>query len=364
MGTPKQLLSIGSGDDETLLGRVVENLRRSCVQEIVLVLGYMAAEIRARVRLEGVRVVLNEGYREGMGSSLRAGLASVDPRAEAALIVLADQPFIRPATLDRMIEQYGGKRPQIAIPVYQGFRGNPVLLDRSVFAEVLQIHGDIGCRAIFGGHTENILKVPVDDAGILADMDESSDLENLRDFAEGDAAGPVLLEQVDLRGRDLLAAAGEAQPQPPELVLVGREPVSLALARLAHVLHFSVTFVDPLLAPDDMPEVDRVLRTLDFSLLPKNPGRCVVIASRGKFDEEAVEQALQTNAAYVALVSRKRRAQEIFRSLATKGIPPEKLAAVHAPAGLDIGAREPEEIALSILAEIVAERRRRPAGTA
>jgi XdhC Rossmann domain/MobA-like NTP transferase domain len=293
-----------------------------------------------------------------MGSSLRVGLGAVDPQAEAALIVLADQPFIRPATLDRLIEEYGAKRPQIAIPMYRGFRGNPVLLDRSVFPEVMQLHGDIGCRAIFGSHLENILKVPVEDAGILADIDSAGDLEKLRGFAERGEAEPEILEGVDLAGREVLAAA-EPAAQRPELVLVGREAVSLALAKLARLVNFSVTFVDPLLAPEEMPEADRVLRTLDFSLLPANRERFVVVASRGKFDEEAVEQAVAADAAYVALVSRKARAQEILRSLGMKGVAREKLARVRAPAGLNIGAESPEEIALSILAEIVTERRRR-----
>jgi molybdenum cofactor cytidylyltransferase len=357
MGTPKQLLPVGPGAGETLLGRVVDNVRRSRVAEIVVVLGHAADEIRRRVPIEGVRVVMNEEYREGMGSSLRVGLGAVDPQSEAALIVLADQPFIRPATLDRLIEEYGRQRPQIAIPVYRGFRGNPVLLDRSVFPEVMQLHGDIGCRAIFGSHLENILKVPVEDAGILADIDSAGDLEKLRGFAERGDTEPEILEGVDLAGRDRLAL-GEPTNGRPELVLVGREAVSLALAKLARVVNFSVTIVDPLLAPGELPEADRVLRVLDFSRLPENRERYVVVASRGKFDEEAVEQALGTNAAYIALVSRKARAQEILRSLELKGIAREKLERVRAPAGVKIGAETPEEIALSILAEIVAERRR------
>lgn len=361
MGTPKQLLPIGPGEagvQQTLLGRVLDNLRRSRAYEIVVVLGHVAEEVREQVPLEGVRVVMNEAYREGMGTSLREGLAAINPEAEAALIVLADQPFIRPATIDRLIEQYETNRPQIAIPVYRGFRGNPVLLDRSVFPEVMQLQGDIGCRAIFGSHLENILKVPVEDAGILADIDEAADLEKLRTFAERGEEEPAILEKVDLAGRDRLVT-GETAAERPELVLVGHEAVSLALAKLARVMNFSVTIVDPLLAPEEFPEADRVLRALDFSRLPASRERYVVVASRGKFDEEAVEQALAADAAYVALVSRKARAREVLRSLGMKGIAHEKLDRVRAPAGLNIGAESPEEIALSILAEIVAKRRRR-----
>ena len=102
-----------------------------------------------------------------------------------------------------------------------------------------------------------------------------------------------------------------------------------------------------------------MLNTLDFSHLPPASARYVVVASRGQFDEEAVEQALHANSAYVALVANRKRAKEIYRSLELRGEPPEKLAKVRAPAGLDIGAETPEEIALSIMAEIVSESRNR-----
>jgi xanthine dehydrogenase accessory factor len=114
-----------------------------------------------------------------------------------------------------------------------------------------------------------------------------------------------------------------------------------------------------LLKISDVPEADRLLNSLDFSHLPPAFARYVVVASRGKFDEEAVEQALHANSAYVALVANKKRAQEIHRSLELRGESPAKLARVRAPAGIDIGAETPEEIALSIMAEIVSESRNR-----
>ncbi|HEV2989763.1 MAG TPA: XdhC family protein, partial [Candidatus Angelobacter sp.] len=138
-----------------------------------------------------------------------------------------------------------------------------------------------------------------------------------------------------------------------ELVIVGRDAVARALAGFGRILQFTVTIVDPLLSIGDVAETDRVLRILDFSRLPESPGRSVIVASRGQFDEEAVEQALHAGAAYVGLLANKKRAQEILRSLELKGIPKEKLAKLRAPAGIDIGAEGPEEIALSIMAEIV-----------
>ena len=74
----------------------------------------------------------------------------MSPQIDAALIVLADQPFVRSETLDRIIERYRDRGAEIVIPFYQGSRGNPVLLNRSIFPEVMALEGDTGCRAIFG----------------------------------------------------------------------------------------------------------------------------------------------------------------------------------------------------------------------
>ena len=352
MGEAKQLLRFG---ENTLLERAIENVRASRVDEIVLVLGHEARTIQERVSVRNLKVALNEAYQQGMGTSLRTGLAKLDSEIDAALIVLADQPFVRPATVDLLIDEYERSKAQILIPVYKGFRGNPVLLDRSVFPEVMALSGDIGCRAIFGDHLDGILKVPVEDIGILLDLDSKADFERLLTFKPGAGDEKALIESADVRGREISGGAQIAQRR--ELIIVGTEPVAIALLRLGKLLHFTVTVVDPLLKLSDLPDADRLLNSLDFSNLPPASARYVVIASRGRFDEEAVEQALHADIAYVALVGNKKRASEIKRSLELKGQPLEKLAKVRAPAGLDIGAESPEEIALSIMAEIISRRR-------
>jgi molybdenum cofactor cytidylyltransferase len=352
MGTAKQLLRL---DDRPLLQHVLDNVRASGVKEIVLVLGFAVEDIRREINLQNVRVVLNERYRQGMGTSLKAGLSAVDSQSAGALIVLADQPFVRPATLDLLMAEHHHSKAQIVIPTYRGFRGNPVLLDRSVFAEVMALDGDVGCRAIFGDHLGGIVKLVVDDAGILLDIDRKSDFEALRRRGNRAAREKALLETADLHGRQL-ANATTAQP---ELIIVGRDAMAVALAKLGQLLQFTVTVVDALLSTGDLPQADRIVHALDFSVLSANPDRHVVVASRGTCDEEAIEQALDANSPYVALVANRKRGEEVMRSLRMKGIAAEKLANVRVPAGLEIGADTPEEIALSIMAEIVAERRKR-----
>jgi molybdenum cofactor cytidylyltransferase len=346
MGRPKQLLRFG---DSPLLEHALASARQADVDEVILVLGFAADEIQRTIGTNGLVIAINQEYQQGMGTSLRTAISAISPQAQGALVILADQPFVRLATLNSLIEYHARHRPQIIIPTYQGFRGNPVLLDRSVFPELMSLKGDVGCRAIFGRHTENIHKLSVQDAGVLLDVDTLEDFHKLRSLLQEGAA--ALLPAADLE------EAHKPSSQ-PELVIVGRDAVAAALARLARVLHFTTTVVDPFLRLADFPDADRILHRLDFSLLPNNNDRYFVVASRGQFDEEAMEQALAANAGYIALMASKSRREELMGTLKKKGLQQESLNRLHAPAGLEIGAETPEEIALSILAEIVSERKK------
>jgi molybdenum cofactor cytidylyltransferase len=183
MGEAKQLLRLG---DRTVLGQTIENVRSSALHEIVLVLGASAEAIRSQLPaslLQGLNVVVNPAYEQGMASSLQTGLAALDPQTSATLVVLADQPFVRPETLNHLADRYRTTKTQIVIPTYQGVRGNPVLLDRSVFAEAMELQGDVGCRAIFSSHKEQTVTLEVEDEGILLDIDNHEDYQRLREGA-------------------------------------------------------------------------------------------------------------------------------------------------------------------------------------
>ncbi|MGH7491139.1 MAG: XdhC family protein [bacterium] len=148
----------------------------------------------------------------------------------------------------------------------------------------------------------------------------------------------------------------------PQLILIGESPVVETLARLGRALSFSVAVIDAAATRERFPEADTILTGLDLSPLKFSPQTFVVIATHGKYDESALEQSLNTNAPYVALVASKKRGQAAVDYLREIGMPPEKLGRIKFPAGLDIGAQTPEEIAVSIVAEIV-KIRRRPAST-
>lgn len=126
----------------------------------------------------------------------------------------------------------------------------------------------------------------------------------------------------------------------PQLLLVGRGPVVETLGELGRAMDFTVTLVSSDISADRL------------SHLGVTPRTYIVVATHGSFDEEALEQALRSEAGYVSLVASRKRAHAVMDTLRARGLA-EHLGRLKAPAGLDIGAVTPEEIAVSILAEII-----------
>jgi xanthine dehydrogenase accessory factor len=435
-GQCKQLVSLG---EKTLLEHVLDNLRQSKIDEVVVILGARADEIRQKIHFDKERVIINPDYASGMSTSIQAGLRAV--KADAAMIVLADQPFVTSRTLDMLIDEYRRTKPSVVIPTFNGFRGNPVIVDKSLFPEMMNIRGDIGCRAIFGDHAESIVKVPVDDRGVIIDIDTPADVPSAEEREESERRPADLLETIlDLRTRrqpfamatvvraerptsskpgdkaiispdgtltgwiggscahdivvkNALEALEEGTPRfltlssdsaveakrfgvidvpmqcysggvldvfiepnlpKPQMVVIGYETIARALVRIGKTLQFHVTVVDPLAMRANVPEADEVINELRLPSLGNDS--FIVIATHGRYDEEALEQAARTSASYIALVSSPKRAGVILQQLRDRGLSVDR---IKSPAGLDIGAQGAEEIALSIVAEIVQQRRAR-----
>ena len=144
-----------------------------------------------------------------------------------------------------------------------------------------------------------------------------------------------------------------------QLLLVGNSPDLQALARLAEVMNFQVFVFDPEITEGCFPQGSKIYSEMDFNHIRNANHAFVVVATHGRYDEEAVREALASEATYIGLIASKKRASAIFDYLKSQGVTEEQLNRVKVPAGLDIGARSPDEIALSILAEIVEYRRRK-----
>lgn len=144
----------------------------------------------------------------------------------------------------------------------------------------------------------------------------------------------------------------------PQVVICGSSPVAVAIADLARRSGFWVTICAPVAEQSNFVEVDR---RIEGYALPVNEAgsRFVVVSTQGRGDEAALQAALAVEVDYVAFVGSRRKAEVLKAELAKRGVTPERLAALKAPAGLDLGAITPDEIAISILAEIVTVRRSR-----
>jgi xanthine dehydrogenase accessory factor len=144
----------------------------------------------------------------------------------------------------------------------------------------------------------------------------------------------------------------------PELLIVGHGRIAEVLANIAHLMNFSITVNDPAADHESFPDADRLV-TADFDLTqtPITSRTFVVIATLHKQDHVWLQKALEGNAAYVALIASRHRSKLVLDYLLATGVAPEKVEMVWAPAGLDLGAATPEEIALSIASQMVALRR-------
>jgi xanthine dehydrogenase accessory factor len=144
----------------------------------------------------------------------------------------------------------------------------------------------------------------------------------------------------------------------PELVIAGHGRIAETLARLGHLMNFSVTIHDPSAARESFPDAQRIIdKDFDVAGISFGPSTYVVIATLHKNDHLWLQRALEGEAAYVALIASSHRSRLVLDYLLAEGVSPEKVDRVWAPAGIDLGAAGPEEIALSIMSQIVAIRR-------
>jgi xanthine dehydrogenase accessory factor len=139
----------------------------------------------------------------------------------------------------------------------------------------------------------------------------------------------------------------------PHLVILGRSPVAQTLARLAKSIHYRVSVASPEADVTQFPDVDHLQTNLDLASLKISGNSFVVVSTQGASDEEALQQAASTGAGYVAFVASKVKAQKVLEYLREAGVPTDRVSQIRAPAGLDIHAASPEEIAVSVLAEII-----------
>lgn len=159
-GEPKQLLPFRGS---TLLGWVINQAERAAeLDEVVVVLGRAADEIREKVVFGNAKVVENPVFGSGCASSYRAGIEALDPRSDAIMILLGDQPGVDPETINHVADEWRRGDGQIALASYRGREGHPMLFARPLFDKLVGLHGDKAAWKLVDANPDLVRVVPFD----------------------------------------------------------------------------------------------------------------------------------------------------------------------------------------------------------
>ncbi len=168
LGRPKQLLSLGG---KPLPAWVLDAMREAGLGILVLVLGHEAEAIRGVLNLEGVTVVVNTRYAEGMSTSLRVGLGAMGPNVEGVVIAMGDQPFISPSLITGLIAEHHRTEQPIVAADFGDYQGPPIFLGRNVWPLADEIRGDQGARFLLRSRPDWVATTPVPNRVVSLDVD-------------------------------------------------------------------------------------------------------------------------------------------------------------------------------------------------
>jgi molybdenum cofactor cytidylyltransferase len=178
-GASPKLLSLLDG--KPLVRHAAEAAVAADLGPVVAVLGHAGAEVRAALAGLPLTLVDNPDYADGLSTSLRAGLGALPDEVTAAFVLLGDMPRVGPLLLARLAEAFraAAVAPSAVVPVRDGQRGNPVLLNRRLLSlSLAALTGDRGAGPLLA-RRDDVLDLPVDEAGVLIDVDTPAALSGL-----------------------------------------------------------------------------------------------------------------------------------------------------------------------------------------
>ena len=177
MGRNNKLLL--NADGIPLVRKSAINILNSNVASMTVVTGFDENKIVSALSGLNVNFVKNINFREGLSSSLKAGLANITPTPSAVIICLADMPKIQPEHINQLIENFDPlKGWEICIPTNNGKRGNPVLIGSRFFPYIFETSGDFGAKQVMKQHSDKIVEVEIGTSDIHFDIDTQDEYEN------------------------------------------------------------------------------------------------------------------------------------------------------------------------------------------
>ncbi len=165
----KMIAQIGG---KSLVRIAVEQALASHAGPVIVVTGHQRDKVEAALKGLDVRFVHNPHYADGLGTSLRAGIAAVPEKADGAIVCLGDMPQVDAPLIDKLVEAFDPESGAlIVVPTIDGRRGNPVVWARRFFPDLMSIGGDFGARYLIANYAEAVAEVPVKGEGALLDVD-------------------------------------------------------------------------------------------------------------------------------------------------------------------------------------------------
>jgi molybdenum cofactor cytidylyltransferase len=165
----KMIAEIGG---KPLVRIAAEQALASKASPVIVVTGHERDEVEAALTGLNVRFANNPDYAEGLGTSLRAGIAAVPAEADGAVILLGDMPQVDAKLVDKLIAAFDPEQGAlVVVPTIEGRRGNPVIWARRFFPELMAVTGDVGARHIIANVAEAVAEVAVSDVSIAVDVD-------------------------------------------------------------------------------------------------------------------------------------------------------------------------------------------------
>lgn len=178
MGRNKLLEDIGG---KAMVRRVVEAALASRARPVIVVVGDEAEAVRGALAGLELQTIENSDYREGLGASIRAGIASIPVSSDGVLILMADMPRMSTCLIDRAIAAaMPGGASTICVASHGGRRGHPVLFGRSYFPELLALAGDVGARNVIARNEAHVCEFEAGDDAPLEDIDTPAALAKFR----------------------------------------------------------------------------------------------------------------------------------------------------------------------------------------